>query len=138
MSDAKSLGIHVVVSAGNAGEDAALWCPAACSDVITVGSMNDTWNMSLFSNFGTSLDLFAPGERVLAANVAPPSWSYWQVYGTSASTALVSGVIAYLLGKDGYIDPDSMLELLQDIASKDGLLETLGSSNLVVYNGEGF
>lgn len=49
---AVNAGIHVVVAAGNSGEDAANFSPARANGVITVGAVDINNNMGSFSNFG--------------------------------------------------------------------------------------
>ena len=54
-------GVTVVVAAGNAGTDVSGTIPANCNNVITVGSTNRSANRSTFSNYGSQVDISAPG-----------------------------------------------------------------------------
>lgn len=107
--DASKAGVLVVVSAGNHGtaESGDLdFVPTypACADahtqndsVITVGSIDNTGMLSSFSNFGSCVDLVAPGEGVASTVVYDPSSERFKnsfggyFSGTSLATPLVSG-----------------------------------------------
>ncbi|MBT6843387.1 MAG: S8 family serine peptidase, partial [Candidatus Melainabacteria bacterium] len=54
-------GITVVVSAGNGNRDANTQIPAAIPEMITVGASTEHETRASFSNFGTSVDIAAPG-----------------------------------------------------------------------------
>ena len=61
-------GIVVVVSAGNDGFDACLKSPASASKAITVAATNNNNDqVAWYSNYGTCVNLFAPGSGVLSA-----------------------------------------------------------------------
>ncbi len=90
-------GVTVAVAAGNANVDACSTSPAAEPSAITVGSINpinDT--RSSFSNFGTCLDLFGPGENILSA-WATSDTATNTISGTSMATPHVAGVAALYL-----------------------------------------
>jgi len=56
------VGVHVVVAAGNDGQDACQTSPAREPSVITVGALQDyAFTNADFSNWGTCLDIFGPG-----------------------------------------------------------------------------
>ena len=60
-------GIVVVVAAGNDNKDACGYSPASSSKVITVGSRTSSDAKSSFSNWGSCLDIWAPGSGILSA-----------------------------------------------------------------------
>lgn len=64
VAKARALGAVVVVSAGNSGADAADFSPASCPGVITVASSGITGRRSYYSNFGSSVEIAAPGGGV--------------------------------------------------------------------------
>jgi subtilisin family serine protease len=60
-------GVTVVVSAGNANADACGYSPARAPSAVTVGATTSTDARASFSNWGTCVDIFAPGENITSA-----------------------------------------------------------------------
>lgn len=88
----------VVVAAGNDGGHACNMSPARAVNAITVASFNFSGLRSLFSNWGSCVDIWAPGSYV------DGRWSdgdHRQASGTSASAPLVAASIAYIASRDG-------------------------------------
>jgi subtilisin family serine protease len=86
-------GVPIAVAAGNSNANACNSSPARAANAITVGSTTSTDARSSFSNFGTCVDLFAPGSSILSAwfssNTATATLS-----GTSMASPHVAGVAA--------------------------------------------
>jgi len=97
-------GITVVVAAGNENTDACTKGPAYVPNAITVGSTTSSDTMSSFSNYGTCVDMFAPGSLVLSSdhtsNTATKLLS-----GTSMACPHVSGAAAVLASNNPGITP---------------------------------
>jgi serine protease len=53
--------VVVVVAAGNKANQARLYAPANCNNVVVVGANDARGGLSLYSNFGPEIDLLAPG-----------------------------------------------------------------------------
>jgi serine protease len=58
--------VVVVVAAGNKANQAALFAPGNCNNVIVVGAGDARGGLSFYSNFGPQLDLIAPGGDVFS------------------------------------------------------------------------
>jgi subtilisin family serine protease len=56
----------VIVAAGNSNEDACYSSPAAADGSFTIGATNILDTRASFSNYGSCVDLFAPGESILS------------------------------------------------------------------------
>lgn len=86
-------GVAIAVAAGNSNANACNSSPARAANAITVGSTTTSDARSSFSNFGTCLDLFAPGSSILSAwftsNTATATLS-----GTSMASPHVAGAAA--------------------------------------------
>jgi subtilisin family serine protease len=93
VNNLSNAGVAIAVAAGNSNANACNSSPARAANAITVGSTTSTDARSSFSNFGTCLDLFAPGSGILSAwitsNTATATLS-----GTSMASPHVAGVAA--------------------------------------------
>lgn len=91
-------GVTFAIAAGNSNANASGFSPARVTQAITVGSSTRTDARSSFSNFGSIVDIFAPGSSITSA------WSTSDtatntISGTSMATPHVAGVAArYLQG----------------------------------------
>jgi aqualysin 1 len=89
-------GVTYAIAAGNSNTNAANSSPARVAEAITVGSSTMTDARSSFSNFGSVVDIFAPGSAILSSfntsNTATATLS-----GTSMATPHVAGVAARVL-----------------------------------------
>ena len=95
----------VVAAAGNAGADVSTVSPAGVKNIITVGSFNDSLQVTSFTNapynsttgwinFGAEVDSFAIGVDVPAADYANVS-NYVDATGTSISAGITAGIVTH-------------------------------------------
>ncbi len=119
-------GTIVVAAMGNEYLDGnPIEYPAAYSDVIAVGSINEAGRRSPFSNTGPHIDIVAPGSNILStlpqrSNVHRDECEYAAWSGTSMATGYVSAAAALLKAKSPGIKPDAARDLLTRSASKLG------------------
>lgn len=98
----------IVASAMNRSTYAPYY-PAAYPEVIAVGSCDAKGSMSLFSNFGKWVTLFAPGENLLTAlETGAPG----RVSGTSFAAPLVSGTVGLMLTTNPRLTPVDVKAIL--------------------------
>ena len=128
-------GITMVVAAGNDALDACNHSPASAPSALTVGASTNADARSSFSNWGTCLDLFAPGSAILSAtntsNTATATLS-----GTSMATPHVAGAAALVLAADPELSVSEVADALIEAATP-GILADIGngSPNLLLYTG---
>ncbi|MEU8984521.1 S8 family peptidase [Streptomyces sp. NPDC058251] len=91
-------GVTYAVAAGNSSANASSYSPARVSTAITVGATTSTDAKASYSNYGSTLDIFAPGSSILAGyNTSDTATA--TLSGTSMATPHVAGAAAvYLAG----------------------------------------
>ena len=124
-------GVIVVNSAGNENVDACTRSPSSAARSISVASIGQSNSKSSFSNFGSCVDIYAPGEGVTAASTAAQGTSTFS--GTSMASPLVSGVAALYLEREPSLTPEQVWAEMQSDAAT-GLVQDArdSSSNLIV------
>jgi subtilisin family serine protease len=86
-------GVTVAVAAGNSNANACNSSPARAANAITTGSTTSTDARSSFSNFGTCVDIFAPGSSILSSWFSSDTATA-TLSGTSMASPHVAGVAA--------------------------------------------
>ena len=100
---ARSKGAIVVAAAGNGNTDASKYAPANCMGVITVGATTKDGKRASFSNYGTRVNISAPGEDILTLSMNSldrpdnTKFSYDYESGTSMAAPHVSALLAQQL-----------------------------------------
>jgi subtilisin family serine protease len=94
-------GVSLAVAAGNENQDACNTSPARAPSAITVGATTNTDARASFSNYGSCLDVFAPGNNITSSWYSSTTATN-TISGTSMASPHVAGVAAlYLQGNTG-------------------------------------
>ena len=126
-------GAHVVVAAGNEDTDACTRSPASAPSAITVGATDFINIRASFSNYGTCVDIFAPGEDINSASYSCDSCTT-RKSGTSMACPLTSGVAATLLQASPLLTPEQLSQQLIDASSEDKVYDVgSGSPNKFLF-----
>lgn len=121
----RSRGSIPIAAAGNTGNDAAGTSPASCDGVLTVGATDPSGDRPLYSNWGSVVDLMAPGggsgtgEGIysLSRDDLTSAHTYDYLSGTSMATAHVSGVVALMLSVRPELSVDEIGSILASTAN---------------------
>jgi len=89
-------GVTYAIAAGNATLDACTQSPARTPEAITVAATTSTDARASFSNYGTCVDIFAPGQSITSAYNGSDNQTA-VLSGTSMATPHVTGTAALYL-----------------------------------------
>ncbi|MGL4832458.1 MAG: S8 family serine peptidase [Propionibacteriaceae bacterium] len=123
-------GTTLVFAAGNSNKDATGFNPASCSGNITVASNGPSGAMAYYSNYGSRIDVMAPGGDVTngqedgiystvnmgTRQKTSPGYTYMQ--GTSMASPHVAGVVALMYQANPNITPNQVKQILKQTSRK--------------------
>ncbi|KAK3809168.1 MAG: serine protease 1 [Benniella sp.] len=136
-------GLHFAVAAGNDNRDACNYSPAGVEAAVTVAASTLEDERAYFSNYGSCVDVFAPGLNIESAWTGSTT-AKRTISGTSMASPHVAGLIAYYLSlapsnesafHSGPISPKAMKDLLRETATRNAIMDDTATPNLLVHNG---
>ncbi len=104
-------GVTYALAAGNSNANACSTSPARVASAITVGATTSTDARSSFSNYGTCLDIFAPGSSITSAWSTGDSTTR-SISGTSMASPHVAGAAALVLSANPAATPAQVRDSL--------------------------
>lgn len=142
-------GIHFAVAAGNENQDAANTSPASAELAITVGASTISDARAYFSNFGSTVDIWAPGLNIVSTYIGSETATA-TLSGTSMASPHIAGLLAYYVSlqpgaaseffvSDKGVSTTQLKKNLVSFASKNKLSDIPddGTPNVLAFNGAG-
>jgi subtilisin family serine protease len=120
-------GVTFSVAAGNSNANACNYSPARVSAAITVGSTTSSDTRSSFSNYGSCVDLFAPGSSITSAWYTSTTATR-TISGTSMAAPHVAGVAALYLQGSPSASPSTVRNAIVNNATTN-VLSSIGSGS---------
>ena len=125
-------GIPVVVSAGNDSTNACSQSPARARHAITVAASTSKDTRAAFSNYGSCVDVFAPGVSIRSASNTSNTASE-VMSGTSMAAPHVTGVVARYLQAHRRSTPAQTTAALLATATTATVRDRAGAPNRLLY-----
>ncbi|EJP60891.1 subtilisin-like protease PR1F [Beauveria bassiana ARSEF 2860] len=127
-------GILFIVCSGNEAINARDCSPASARQAITVGAVNPKWNVVSWSNFGSTVDILAPGIDIVSLSNKSDTETATKS-GTSMATPHVAALALNAMAVFSKISTQVRWFLAEETATKDKIQGDLGGApNRLVNN----
>ncbi|MBW3662447.1 MAG: S8 family peptidase [Actinobacteria bacterium] len=128
-----SAGVTYAVAAGNDSADACTGSPSRVSEAITVAASTSSDARASFSNWGSCVDLFAPGSSITSAWRTSDTATR-TISGTSMASPHVAGTAALYLETNPSATPAQVVDAVNGTATTGVISDVRGSPNRLVYS----
>ncbi|MDI6778973.1 MAG: S8 family serine peptidase [Bacteroidota bacterium] len=127
-------GVTYVVAAGNSSANACNYSPARVPEAITVGATTSSDGFASYSNYGSCVDILAPGTNITSAWHTSTTATN-TISGTSMASPHVAGVAVLYLQENPSATPASVANAIVTNATS-GVITSVpsGTSNLLLYS----
>ncbi|RKP19110.1 subtilisin-like protein, partial [Rozella allomycis CSF55] len=111
-------GVQIVTASGNGATDACTSSPGSLKDVLNVAASTKSDTGASYSNYGSCVDIFAPGDGIYSSTLPGKSSNgYMRMSGTSMAAPFVTGIIALMLEENSSLTPAQIRGKLLDLSS---------------------
>ena len=125
-------GITYAVAAGNANANACNYSPARVSEAVTVGATTSSDARASYSNYGTCVDIFAPGSSITSTWVGSNTATR-TISGTSMAAPHVAGAAALYLQGNPDASPSEVGAAIFNNTTKNKVSNSLSENNHLLY-----
>ncbi|PRP75361.1 peptidase S8/S53 subtilisin kexin sedolisin [Planoprotostelium fungivorum] len=133
VSRAIAAGVTYVIAAGNEFQDACATSPASTPEAITVGASDSRDQFADFSNYGTCVDIIAPGVQISSTT---PKGRTAEQDGTSMACPHVAGVVAQILSQNPKFTPAQVTNALLGVSTPNAVRNVpRGTPNKLLFSG---
>ncbi|XXG94205.1 hypothetical protein Hte_000458 [Hypoxylon texense] len=134
VKSAVNAGMTVVVAAGNLDQYACAFGPQGAPEAITVASIDQCNARSGVSNWGSCVDIHAPGVDI------PSAWNtgdsdYKTMGGTTTASPHITGLVTYLMSRESISGAADVAKRMTELATQNRVIDAKGSPNLIAFNG---
>jgi subtilisin family serine protease len=130
-------GVTYALAAGNESQDACNTSPARVPAAITVGATDRTDARADFSNFGTCVDIFAPGVDIKSSFAGDRNDATATLSGTSMATPHVTGAAALIVAGSPDLTPKQVRDQMVKAATAGKVNDPgAGSPNRLLFVGD--
>lgn len=127
-------GVTYVVTAGNGNIDACTISPGRLTSAIVVGGLNSNDTKGGYSNWGSCVDIWAPGTSITSASIANDTATQ-VMSGTSMATPHVAGLAALYLARNPSATNQQVQEAIRSTATSGAIVDLEPNSpNLIAYS----
>jgi subtilisin family serine protease len=135
IANAVASGVTFAVAAGNSGANACNYSPARATSAITVGATTSGDARASYSNYGSCVDIMAPGSGITSAWIGSNTATR-TISGTSMASPHVAGAAALVLANNSALSPQQVRDALFNGATNNALAPLpAGTPNKLLYVG---
>ncbi|CAM3820431.1 S8 family peptidase [Deinococcus frigens] len=137
VNNAAARNLVMVVAGGNENQNACNVSPASAASAITVGATTNTDARASYSNYGSCLDLFAPGSNITSTWIGSTTATN-TISGTSMATPHVVGAVALILAVNSSASTATVTSTLLNNTTPNKVTGAdTGSPNKLLFTGSG-